>query len=36
MSNAHITGYPPDRQARATELVLEQAETLCRDGSEGE
>jgi type I restriction enzyme R subunit len=22
-------GYPPDRQARATELVLEQAEVLC-------
>ena len=29
-------GYPPDKQARATELVLEQAEVLCRDGSEGE
>ena len=26
-------GYPPDKQARATELVLEQAETLCRDWS---
>lgn len=25
-------GYPPDRQARATELVLEQAEVLCKDG----
>jgi type I restriction enzyme R subunit len=24
-------GYPPDRQARATELVLEQAEALSRD-----
>jgi len=24
-------GYPPDRQARATDLVLEQAEVLCRD-----
>ncbi|MDQ1334114.1 MAG: type restriction enzyme subunit [Thermodesulfobacteriota bacterium] len=24
-------GYPPDRQARATELVLEQAEVLCKD-----
>ncbi|MDL1888320.1 type I restriction endonuclease subunit R [Nitrospirales bacterium NOB] len=24
-------GYPPDKQARATELVLEQAEVLCRD-----
>ncbi len=24
-------GYPPDKQARATELVLEQAEALCRD-----
>lgn len=23
-------GYPPDKQARATELVLEQAEVLCR------
>ena len=22
-------GYPPDKQARATELVLEQAEVLC-------
>lgn len=29
-------GYPPDKQARATELVLEQAEVLCRDGAEGE
>jgi type I restriction enzyme R subunit len=27
-------GYPPDRQARATELVLEQAEVLCRDWAE--
>jgi len=27
-------GYPPDKQARATELVLEQAEVLCRDWSE--
>ncbi|MFQ6606027.1 MAG: type I restriction endonuclease subunit R [Fidelibacterota bacterium] len=24
-------GYPPDKQARATELVLEQAEVVCRD-----
>lgn len=24
-------GYPPDKQARATELVLEQAEVLCQD-----
>ena len=24
-------GYPPDRQARATELVLEQAEVLCQE-----
>ncbi len=24
-------GYPPDKQARATELVLEQAEVLCAD-----
>jgi type I restriction enzyme R subunit len=24
-------GYPPDKQARATELVLEQAEVLCKD-----
>ncbi len=24
-------GYPPDRQAHATELVLEQAEVLCKD-----
>jgi len=24
-------GYPPDKQARATELVLEQAEVLCED-----
>jgi len=24
-------GYPPDRQARATELVLEQAEVLCKE-----
>ncbi len=23
-------GYPPDKQERATELVLEQAEVLCR------
>jgi len=27
-------GYPPDMQQRATELVLEQAETLCEDWSE--
>lgn len=27
-------GYPPDKQARATELVLEQAEVLCRDWTE--
>ena len=26
-------GYPPDRQARATALVLEQAEVLCKDWS---
>jgi len=26
-------GYPPDKQARATELVLEQAEVLCDDWS---
>jgi len=24
-------GYPPDKQARATELVLEQAEALCKE-----
>ena len=24
-------GYPPDKQERATELVLEQAEVLCRE-----
>jgi len=24
-------GYPPDKQAHATELVLEQAEVLCKD-----
>lgn len=24
-------GYPPDKQAMATELVLEQAEALCKD-----
>ncbi|MCL6582688.1 MAG: type I restriction endonuclease subunit R [bacterium] len=29
-------GYPPDKQARATELVLEQAEVLCRDWTEKE
>lgn len=27
-------GYPPDKQARATELVLEQAEVLCWDWAE--
>ena len=27
-------GYPPDKQARATELVLEQAEVLCREWGE--
>jgi len=27
-------GYPPDKQARATELVLEQAEVLCKDWTE--
>jgi type I restriction enzyme R subunit len=26
-------GYPPDLQQRATELVLEQAEVLCKDWS---
>ncbi len=26
-------GYPPDMQARATDLVLEQAEVLCKDWS---
>lgn len=30
-------GYPPDKQAKATDLVLEQAEVLCRDwADEGE
>ncbi len=24
-------GYPPDKQAKATKLVLEQAEVLCTD-----
>lgn len=24
-------GYPPDKRAKATELVLEHAEALCRD-----
>jgi len=24
-------GYPPDKQERATDLVLEQAEVLCRE-----
>jgi len=28
-------GYPPDMQTRATELVLEQAEVLCKDWSTG-
>ena len=28
-------GYPPDKQARATELVLKQAEVLCRDWAGG-
>ena len=28
-------GYPPDKQARATDLVLEQAEALCKDWAEG-
>jgi type I restriction enzyme R subunit len=27
-------GYPPDKRARATELVLEQAEVLSRDWAE--
>ena len=27
-------GYPPDKQASATELILEQAEVLCRDWAE--
>jgi hypothetical protein len=26
-------GYPPDNLARATELVMEQAEVLCREWS---
>lgn len=25
-------GYPPDKQARATELELEQAEVVCGEG----
>ena len=25
-------GYPPDKQEKATQTVLEQAEVLCRDG----
>lgn len=29
-------GYPPDKQVRATELVLEQAEVLCQDWVEGQ
>ncbi|MEZ0329878.1 MAG: type I restriction endonuclease subunit R [Dissulfuribacterales bacterium] len=29
-------GYPPDKQTRATELVLEQAEVLCKDWTEKE
>lgn len=29
-------GYPPDKQARTTELVLEQAEVICRDWANGE
>jgi len=29
-------GYPPDKQTRATELVLEQAEVLCKDWTERE
>jgi type I restriction enzyme R subunit len=29
-------GYPPDKQARATELVLEQAEVLCSNWTEKE
>jgi type I restriction enzyme R subunit len=29
-------GYPPDKQAHATELVLEQAEVLCRDWTEND
>ncbi len=28
-------GYPPDLQAEATKLVLEQAEVLCADWSDG-
>jgi len=24
-------GYPPDKQKKATELVLKQAENLCKD-----
>jgi len=28
-------GYPPDKQPRATELVLEQAEVVCKDWSGG-
>ena len=27
-------GYPPDKRARATELVLEQAEVICKDWAE--
>ncbi|PIP46921.1 MAG: hypothetical protein COX16_07195 [Deltaproteobacteria bacterium CG23_combo_of_CG06-09_8_20_14_all_51_20] len=28
-------GYPPDKKASATELVLEQAEVLCKDCAKG-
>ena len=33
-ANLKELGYPPDKQARATELVLEQAEVLSRDWAE--
>jgi type I restriction enzyme R subunit len=28
-------GYPPDKQEKATQTVLEQAEVLCRDWAVG-
>ena len=27
-------GYPPNKQAKATDLVLQQAEVLCKDWAE--
>jgi hypothetical protein len=31
MRSRRVKGYPPDKQEKATQAVLEQAELLCHD-----